>query len=239
MCTFKENDTRSRLVTVYGQDATSHMLFFARLLQQLGKCVLVVDNTADGEVLNYVGSVPKEEDGRIIYRGITYILNKTAYDEQFFRWYDIVFVNNGIVANPRMDERSDAIYVYTDFSKECRRNMDVAVSIVKPFTMIYTNGVDSCFSQPNYVEFEYPSIKQHMTGQYVLPLSVEDYSCRIHMQYTGKLRYEKLSMEYQELLKIMVCDLFPELKQNWHMGSGGGNRCRAYPAVAGGKQTGF
>lgn len=205
----KENDSRTRIVTIYGTRITNHAIFLARMLHKIGKCVLVVDNSGEG-ILKECIAVILEDEEIIQYRGVAFTINR-AYDDRMFRQYDVVLVLSGFHRDIRIEEQSNQVYVFTDFQKQSvKRIVELAKRIAIPYAIVYMDCVDCSFAQPNYIEFGFQDAVNMIQKRYFLPLSEQDYVCSLMMQYAGRFNLQDFSPKYQEMLYEMVHSLFPE-----------------------------
>lgn len=187
------------------------LIYLSMLLKNMGKKVLVVDNSKDQEVMNCIQK-PLDLEGLIHYNQVDYIGEEISNNEITYE-YDIILRLLAYSEIPDLDEELQKLIVVTDTKRKSLEGaMQVLINNNFSKQLIIRDVCDGRFGKHYFSKVcmneqaEYAISKRNI---YEVDFDELDYYYRIMLEHKVFRRFYSLSRSYKDLL----FDLASEISQ--------------------------
>lgn len=194
----------SKVVGFFGSDSYDLVHFLARVLQQLGKRVLIADRTEDKVMML---TVPVAEAAPIVdYRGIAFTGEPVDVVNSE---YDYIFLYYGFDCQ-QISEVIEESYFVTDCQMQSIQKLKHLTLQENQFrALVIRNSVPERDIM-NYVNLELEHLEFGEENVYTLPFNQADISAMLAVQYDSVYKFDYVSKPTMDFI-VGFCSLdFPE-----------------------------
>ena len=194
----------SKVVGFFGSDSYDLVHFLARVLQQLGKQIVIVDRTRDRTMMMTVPTA--EMAGTVDYRGIDFT---TEPVDIVHSEYDYIFLYYGFDC-PGISDAVEESYFVTDCQMQSIQKLKrLTLKEIQFRALVIRNSVPER-DILGYVNLELGHLEFGEQNVYLLPFNQADISAMLAVQYDSVYRFDYVSKPTVDFI-VGFCSLdFPE-----------------------------
>lgn len=194
--------SEKKIIGLFGAGQTDICIYVASILQNMGRRVCVVDNSYE-QAMHYCIPHPEENLLTITYKNIDY--ERLVPTE---RWQekdcDDLIVDLGVWPPEEALRACQEIYLVMDCAiAQIFRYRELMKQIALPMNVILRDVCPEAVSARRILGMLQEE-NCFVVEAHVLPLSEEDISCRLAMQYQGYRSFAHLSIPFEKML-VSIC----------------------------------
>ena len=194
--------SEKKIIGLFGVCQTDICIYIASVLQNMGLRVCVVDNSYEQEMCHCIPG-PSEELSTITYKNIDYewLTPPECWQEKAC---DYLLADLGVWPSAEALRVCQEIYlVFDSVISQLSRYRELMKRVALPMSVIVRDVCPEAVSARRVLAMLQEG-NCFVVDSYVLPLSEEDVSCRLAMQYQGYHSFGRLSLAFEKML-VSVC----------------------------------
>lgn len=187
------------------------ILYLSRILNRLGKKVLLVDYSLDNDLEECI-PVPREltpDKDVITYNGVDY--TKASLDITLINRYDDVLIYFGFCINEKISLCTQIVYVTDQQKFHIEKLKSLPENEAEKISLLVRDAVDSKINLAYITDRLHKDMKS--ADIFIFYLDDIDTKNKILVQYNSIIQFKGLSGEIKEYLKKTVKIMYPEISE--------------------------
>lgn len=219
MALYNNELNRETFITSFlGMERCDFIIYLAKLLRaskilvkkKTYNNVLVIDNSRDHELFNLVSLDDMNDELDVAdYQGVTFIKNAIYAPTEFIK-YDHVLVWHGMNVDKDIVEKSDFVYVITNYEKNMSKKLGDEMMkcdfSAQKITIIYREKNGKKISE-KVINHHLCIDDKDIKAQYLIPYDAKDYALYLNLTHNGTQRIKNLSQPYSLVLETIIREI--------------------------------
>lgn len=187
------------------------ILYLSRILNRLGKKVLLADYSSENDLEVCIPVSPQlnPEDDVITYNEVDY--TKTDFDSTLLNQYDDVLIYFGFCINEKITLCSQIVYVTDQQRFHIEKLRSLPQMEAPRINLLIRDIVDSKINQTYITD----RLKKDLKPEDIFLFYLDDIDIgnKILSQYNSILQFKRLSREFKDYLKKTVKNMYPDISE--------------------------
>lgn len=197
---------KQRKIALIGSDKSEIVLYFAKLLKQLGKKILIVDSSETKALFYATHANEFTKEGLVDYQGIDF---NFGIKKMNLKDYDFILHDFGYqFQNPSLADYEEVWLVTDGQIHNVKRFSGLFLKANQKRVLLFKNMAHGKINA-RYLLLELQSLEVTESNCYTFFFNIEDLKTAINCQYDHVSYFDRISGEYFDFF----CEQLPEFKR--------------------------